>query len=170
LQTTIFHLQCFFSYHTYKLIRRLVRSSIFIGIYKHIILINSLFGKSSGKTSETKQISSDSSCFLLLFRLVTYLWDPVSFFAEMGEVFFLFPFPWDPVFIQNWPVFIPFSSSFQSIWDISKNWYVHKPTNHQLYMLTYGLLLNIGPITLYVYIICDYVHVYSRIFDYVVLT
>ena len=34
------------------------------------------------------------------------------------------------------PYLFRFLSRFQSMWDMSRNWYVHKPTNHQSYMLT----------------------------------
>jgi len=51
------------------------------------------------------------------------------------------------------PYLFRFSFHFQFMWDMSKNWYIHKPTNHKLSMLTYGILVNIGPIISYLYII-----------------
>ena len=45
------------------------------------------------------------------FHPFSYLWDPVFVNRETRKGF-LRPFPWDPVFIQNWPVFIPFFIPF----------------------------------------------------------
>ena len=65
----------------------------------------------AGKVENGQKKSRSAVPFSTFLRPFSYLWDPVSVFTETEKGFFR-PFSRDPVFIQNWPVFIPFFFPF----------------------------------------------------------
>jgi hypothetical protein len=81
-------------------------------------------------------VSSHSVFYI--FRLFSYLRDPVFVFAEVENGVFR-SFPNNPVLIRNRPVFIPFLPCFQSMLNMFNNYmslcYVNINTNHQICML-----------------------------------
>jgi hypothetical protein len=83
-----------------------------------------------------KKFCSDSFCFLFCSTCFRICGISFSYLRKQERGFFR-SFLWNPILSGIDPYLFHFSSHFQSIWDMSRNWYVNKPTNHKLCILTY---------------------------------